>query len=116
MATPTHELRRVLREQEQLYDAMVRSIWGDRVTLALTTATVAGMGMGLLMSRKLRSRLTGSLLYATAAGFQLYVAMKPKSHRAGHGMMAGTEGEATRVTTYEATSTETAPVSESHAA
>lgn len=78
MAIEMTELRRVIREQEELYDAMMRSIWGDRITLAATAASVAGMGMGLLFNRSWGARFTGTLLYAMAASLQLYVAMRPK--------------------------------------
>jgi len=44
MAMENSELKRVMREQIELYDAMTRSIWGDRVTLGMTAAALGGFG------------------------------------------------------------------------
>ncbi|HEX7051946.1 MAG TPA: hypothetical protein VF188_17190 [Longimicrobiales bacterium] len=89
MDSHTEELTRVVKEQVRLYDRMARSIWGDRMLLAMTASTMGGMGIGLLFSDKWRARMTGALLYATAAAMQLYAAMTPK-----RAAMPGAEEEA----------------------
>lgn len=73
--TPKEELLRVAREQAELMEAMARSIWGDRLALAMTAAALGGFGIGLLFSERWAKRYLGALCYATAAGLELYVAM-----------------------------------------
>lgn len=75
----TSEFGRVMREQEGMYDAMVRSIYGDRISLAMTVSAVAGMGMGMLFCDKMRTRMAGTLVYAMAAGVQMYLMTTPKA-------------------------------------
>lgn len=79
MAMQNQELKRVAREQIELYDAMTRSIWGDHMTLGMTAAALGGFGIGLLFSEGWGRRYIGALCYALAAMTQLYVAMTPKS-------------------------------------
>ncbi|HWV58190.1 MAG TPA: hypothetical protein VNZ57_12125 [Longimicrobiales bacterium] len=81
MATPGEELLRVGREQLDLYESMIRSIWGDRMTMAIVAASLSGFGMGLLFSEKWRNRYIGALLYGTGMGMELYAAMTSKSRR-----------------------------------
>jgi len=81
MTTPKDELLRVAREQMDLYESMVRSIWGDRLTMALTAAAISGFGMGLLFSEKWSNRYIGALCYGTGMGMELYAAMSSKARR-----------------------------------
>lgn len=82
MTTSKEELKRVAREQLDLYDAMVRSIWGDRMTLALTAAALGGFGLGLLFNKRWIARYLGALCYGAAAGMELYAAMSTKQRAA----------------------------------
>jgi len=79
MAMQNQELKRVAREQIELYDAMTRSIWGDHMTLGMTAAALGGFGIGLLFSDGWGRRYLGALCYALAAMAQLYAAMMPKT-------------------------------------
>jgi hypothetical protein len=75
------ELKRVAREQVGLYEAMMQSIWGDRMVLGMTAAALGGFGVGLLFSNRWGARYAGTLCYALAGMMELYAAMSPKAER-----------------------------------
>lgn len=77
MELQTDQITRVVKEQGHLYNEMVRSIWGDRMAMAMTASTLAGLGMGLLFGKSWRTRAAGAACYMGAAGMQLYSIMSP---------------------------------------
>lgn len=79
MTMPQDELKRVVQQVGRLYDEMVRVIWGDRVTLALTAAALGGFGLGLVLHDSRGARITGAICYASAGMMELYAAMTPKT-------------------------------------
>ena len=92
----TDELSHVLKEQVDLYDRMVRSVYGDRMLLAVTAAGLGGMGFGMLFAQRWRTRALGSLLYATGIAMELYAAMTPKHEEERRGAERMRAAEETR--------------------
>lgn len=91
MDFPARRLQDVLKTQLDLYDRMAHTIWGDRMALAMTASSLAGMGMGMLMAKRWGTRFGGTLLYATAAGMQMYAIFTPPARETRR-----TEAERTR--------------------
>lgn len=96
MEFPASRMKHVMKTQLDLYDRMAHTIWGDRMALAMTASSLAGMGMGMLMAKRWGTRFAGTLLYATAAGLQMYAMFTPTEREAGRIEVERERGETAR--------------------